>query len=62
MGISWTDHANNRITGNLIQAIANTGLVGVRVNPITGIIIGVADVTGASDYVYDQIGGLIDNF
>ncbi len=61
MGISWADYANNRTTGNLIQAIANTGLVGVRVNPITGIIIGVADVTGASDYVYDQIGGLIEH-
>jgi hypothetical protein len=62
MGISWSDYANNPTKGNLIQAIANTGLVFVRVNPITGIIIGVADVTGASDYVYDQIGGFIDDF
>mgnify|MGYP006284799813 CR=1 FL=1 len=62
MGISWVDYANNPTTGNLIQAIANTGLVFVRVNPLTGIIIGVADVTGASDYVYDQIGGFIDDF
>jgi RHS repeat-associated protein len=62
MGIAWADYANNNTTGNFIQALANTGLVFARVNPITGIIIGVADVTGASDYVYDQIGGLIDNY
>jgi hypothetical protein len=62
MGISWADYANNPTTGNLIQAIANTGLVFVRVNPITGIIIGFADVTGASDYVYDQIGDFINHF
>lgn len=61
MVISWADYANNPTTGNMIQAIANTGLVFVRINPAIGIIIGISDVTGASDYIYDQIGDYLDN-
>ena len=61
-GMAWADYANNPTTGNLIQAIANTGLTFARVNPFTGILIGLADVTGASDYIFDKMGGFIDDF
>ncbi len=59
---AWTDYANNPTTGNLIQTVSSTGLVFVRVNPFVGLGLGILDVTGASDYLYDQLGNTIDNF
>ena len=59
-GFAWYDYINNPTTGNLIQAISNSGLVFLRINPLIGIGVGILDVTGASDYIYDLIGEEID--
>ena len=34
----------------------------VRVNPIVGVGLAILDLTGASDYIYNQIGNAIDNY
>ena len=48
-------------TGGLVKAFGNTGLVFLRVNPFVGVGLGILDVTGGSDWVYNKIGNGIDN-
>ncbi len=61
-GLAINDAIQNPTTGNIIQAFATTGLALVRINPLVGIGLGIMDVTGASDYLYDQLGNAIDNY
>ncbi|MNL40856.1 hypothetical protein D3C87_1632340 [compost metagenome] len=52
---------NNPTTGNLIKAGVNTALVFARINPFVSLAIGVMDVTGVSDKIYQGLGSTIDN-
>ena len=61
-GLAINDAIQNPTTGNIIQAFATTGLALVRINPLVGIGLGIMDVTGTSDYLYDQLGNSIDNY
>jgi RHS repeat-associated protein len=58
--ISWNDYFNNPTTGGLVKAWTNTGLVFIRVNPFVGIGLGILDLTGGGDWLYNQIGNGID--
>lgn len=60
-GIAWYDYNQNPTTGNLIQATVTTALIPFRINPITGVIIGISDITGLSDGAFDFVGDNIDN-
>jgi RHS repeat-associated protein len=53
------DAIRNPTAGNILQAVTNTILLGARINPVTGIILGIADATGLSDYIFDTIGEAI---
>jgi RHS repeat-associated protein len=59
--LSWKDWNKNPSTGALVKAFANTGLVFLRVNPFVGVGLGILDLTGGSDWFYNQIGSSIDN-
>jgi RHS repeat-associated protein len=59
-GIAWYDYNQNPTTGNLIQATITTALIPFRINPVTGIIIGISDITGFSDEAFDLVGDNID--
>lgn len=61
-GLAINDAIQNPTTGNIIQAFATTGLAFVRINPVVGIGLGIMDATGASDYLFDQVGSAIDNW
>jgi hypothetical protein len=52
---------NKPTTGNLIKAGVNTALVFARINPFVSLAIGVMDVTGVSDKIYQGLGSTIDN-
>jgi RHS repeat-associated protein len=58
---SWMDYNKNPSTGALVKAFANTGLVFLRVNPFVGFGLGIFDLTGGSDWFYNQVGNGIDN-
>lgn len=60
VGTAWKDYFNNRTTGGLVKALSNTGLVILGVNPFVGVGLGVLDVTGGSDWFYNQVGNGID--
>jgi RHS repeat-associated protein len=51
---------DNPTTGNLVNAVFNTGMVFVRTNPAVGLIMGVLDATGVSDKVYEGMGRKIN--
>jgi hypothetical protein len=61
-GISVINALENPTSGNLLKATVSTTLVFVRVNPFIGIGIGIMDVTGASDVVYEKVGYIIDEY
>ena len=60
-GIAWNDYFNEPTTGGLVKAWTNTGLVFLRVNPFVGVGLGILDLTGGSDWFYDQVGSGIDS-
>ncbi len=60
-GTAWYDYYNKPTTGGLVKAISNTGLVFLRVNPFVGVGIGILDLTGGSDWLYNQVGNGIDS-
>ena len=60
-GIAWNDYYKNRTTGGLVKAFSNTGLVFLRVNPFVGIGLGILDLSGGSDWIYNKVGNSIDN-
>jgi hypothetical protein len=60
--ISIINAIENPTTGNLLKATISSTLVFVRVNPLIGIGIGILDVTGASDVVYEKVGYIIDKY
>ena len=58
--VSWYEYSQNPTTANLLRSITNTSLALLRINPIVNIGISVLDLTGASDWVYRQMGIVID--
>jgi RHS repeat-associated protein len=60
-GTAWYDYYNKPTTGGLVKAFTGTGLVFVRVNPFIGVGIGILDLTGGSDWFYNQVGTSIDD-
>ncbi|WP_374175066.1 DUF6443 domain-containing protein [Flavobacterium tructae] len=52
---------NNPTTANILKASVNTGMLFVRANPIVGLTLGIMDVTGVSDKIYDGLGNSIDS-
>ncbi|MBK8735416.1 MAG: RHS repeat-associated core domain-containing protein [Saprospiraceae bacterium] len=50
----------NPTTANAIKATMNIALAFARVNPLTGAVIGILDVTGATDALYNSIGNSVD--
>ena len=60
-GIAWYDYFNKPTTGGLVKAFSNTGLMIVRINPLIGVGIGIMDLTGGSDWIYNRVGNGIDN-
>lgn len=55
------DAYNNPTTGNIIKASVNTGMLFVRANPMVGLTLGIMDVTGVSDKIYQGLGSSIDS-
>lgn len=60
-GTAWYDYYNKPTTGGLVKALSNTGLVFLRVNPFVGVGLGILDLSGGSDWFYNQVGNGIDN-
>jgi RHS repeat-associated protein len=60
-GTAWYDYYNKPTTGGLVKALSNTGLVFIRVNPFVGVGLGILDLTGGSDWFYNQVGNGIDS-
>ena len=60
--IAVYDAFENPTTANIIKASVNVGLLFVRMNPVTGIILGISDLSGFSDYIYNGVGNMIDNY
>lgn len=58
---SWMDYNKNPSTGAIVKAFANTGLVFLRVNPFVRVGLGILDLTGGSDWFYNQVGNGINN-
>jgi RHS repeat-associated protein len=58
---SWMEYNKNPTTGSFIKAATNTGLLFLRVNPFVGVGLGILDLTGGSDWFYNQVGNGIDN-
>lgn len=59
-GIAWYDFYQKPTTGGLVKALSNTGLVFIRINPFVGFLLGISDLTGGSDWFYNQVGNAID--
>src|SRR5690554_4133106 len=60
--IAVYDAFENPTTANIIKASVNVGLLFVRMNPVTGVILGISDLSGFSDYIYNGVGNMIDNY
>lgn len=60
--IAVYDAFENPTTANIIKASANVGLLFVRMNPVTGVILGISDLSGFSDFIYNGVGNIIDNY
>ena len=61
-GLAWKDYFENRTTGGLIKALGTSGLAFARVNPFVGVGLGILDITGGSDWIYNKVGSSIDNY
>ena len=60
--IAVYDAFENPTTANIIKASANVGLLFVRMNPVTGVILGISDLSGFNDFIYNGVGNIIDNY
>lgn len=58
--IAVYEYRDDPTTAGLIKVGTTIGLVFVRVNPFVAIGLGIADVSGASDWLYQKIGDSID--
>ena len=49
------------MVGNILKATVSTGTVFLRTNPAFGVLMGIADITGFSDYVFNGVDRVIYN-
>jgi hypothetical protein len=60
IGIAAHQYSTNPTTANLLGLVGTTATVAFA-GPIGSFAVGLADMTGASNYVYGQLGSMIDN-
>lgn len=58
--IAWIDYQNNPTTANRIKLGASIGLAALRINPFLSIGIGILDISGGTDWLYNQAGNYWD--
>lgn len=57
---AWVDYQNNPNTANKIKLATNIGLVALRINPFVSLGIGILDLSGGTDWMYNQAGDYWD--
>ena len=57
---AWIEYSQDQTNANLIKAVSSTAIVFLRINPIINIGIGILDISGVSDKVYNAAGNYID--
>jgi hypothetical protein len=58
---AWYEFSIDKTSANFIKATANSVMVFGRVNPFVAAGVGIMDVTGVSDCIYNYVGNGIDN-